>query len=80
MSKSWQREKYIISDFLTASAAWLCFNIFRYQELAVTYGYSSLKSYLISSKVMEGQILVPFMWLVLYFSPDTTTNHMENRG
>ena len=67
MSKSWQREKYIISDFLTASAAWLCFNIFRYQELAVTYGYSSLKSYLISSKVMEGQILVPFMWLVLYF-------------
>lgn len=67
MNKSWQREKYIISDFLTASVAWLCFNIFRYHELAFTYGFSSLKSYLFSSKVMEGQILVPFMWLVLYF-------------
>lgn len=56
-----------MSDFLTASVVWLAFNVFRYQKLAVHHGYSSLGSYLQSPVVSEGQILVPLMWLVLYY-------------
>lgn len=67
MTQGWQRGKYILSDFLTASSAWVIFNIIRFEEHAVYYGYSSLESYLTSSIVREGQILVPCFWIFLYW-------------
>ncbi|RHJ95188.1 sugar transferase [Parabacteroides bouchesdurhonensis] len=67
MKKSWQAQKYIISDFLTATVAWLLFNLLRYREVAVYGGFSALPDYLLFKPVLEGQILIPFFWLTLYY-------------
>lgn len=67
MKKNRQAIKYVVSDFLTASLAWLLFNVLRYQEVAAYDGFGSLSSYLQSAAVWEGQVAVPLCWLVLYY-------------
>ncbi len=67
VKKKVQISKYVISDFITASAVWILFNILRYHEIASYFGYSSLKSYLLSSMVLEGQLIVPFYWIFIYY-------------
>lgn len=67
MTLSWQRGKYLLSDFLASSLAWLLFNILRFEEQAVFHGYSSLGSYLSSSTVSAGQVFVPLFWLFLFW-------------
>lgn len=67
MKKSRQAAKYIVSDFLAASVAWLLFNILRYQEVAAYGGFGSLGSYLQHSAVWEGQLFIPFFWLILFY-------------
>ncbi|MDH6534039.1 sugar transferase [Parabacteroides sp. 52] len=62
-----QAKKYIVSDFIAAAITWLLFNILRYIEIATYGGFSSLKSYLSSFQVWEGQILIPFFWLILFY-------------
>jgi exopolysaccharide biosynthesis polyprenyl glycosylphosphotransferase len=59
--------KYIASDFLSASAVWLLFNILRYEQIAGDLGYTSLSSYLTSPMVWKVQVAVPFFWLILYY-------------
>ncbi|MDH6303870.1 exopolysaccharide biosynthesis polyprenyl glycosylphosphotransferase [Parabacteroides sp. PF5-5] len=66
MNKKAQIAKYVISDFISASIVWILFNLLRYHEIASYLGYSSLKSYLLSDVVFEGQLLVPFFWLILH--------------
>ena len=47
MKKSKQAGKYILSDFISASVAWLLFNILRYEVLfAIDEGADSLLDYL----------------------------------
>ncbi|MDR1981784.1 MAG: sugar transferase [Tannerellaceae bacterium] len=67
MNKRKQATKYIVSDFLSAFMSWLLFNIFRYTEIAFYLGFSSLKGYLLNVKVLEGQLVIPFFWIILYY-------------
>ncbi len=67
MDKKKQILKYILSDFIAAAVAWGIFNIHRYTEIASYLGYSSLKNYLTDTIVWEGQLLLPFFWLILHY-------------
>lgn len=67
MKKSKQAGKYILSDYISASVAWLLFNILRYEVFAIDEGASSLLDYLQYPGVLIGQALIPFFWLILYY-------------
>lgn len=67
MEKSRQTGKYILSDFVSASVAWLLFNGLRYVEVAVYEGASTFGNYLTYTQVIKGQLTLPFFWLALYF-------------
>ena len=56
MKKSKQAGKYILSDFISASVAWLLFNILRYEVFAIDEGADSLLDYLQYPGVLTGQI------------------------
>ena len=68
MKKSKQAGKYILSDFISASVAWLLFNILRYEVLfVINEGTDSLLDYLQYPGVLGGQVVIPLFWLVLYY-------------
>lgn len=67
MKKSKQVGKYILSDFISASVAWLLFNILRYEVFAIDEGADSLLDYLQYPGVLGGQVVIPLFWLVLYY-------------
>ncbi len=67
MNRYIQRCKYIFSDFLAAIVVWLLFLGLRYYEVAVDEGYESFSSYLSSTKVRDGLLLIPFFWLILFY-------------
>lgn len=67
MKKSKQAGKYIVSDFISASVAWLLFNILRYEVFAIHEGASSLWDYLQYPGVVRGHLVIPFFWFVLYY-------------
>ena len=67
MKKSKQAGKYIFSDFISASVAWLLFNILRYEVFAINEGASGLLDYLQYPGVLCGQFVIPFFWLALYY-------------
>ena len=66
INKRKQRIRYISADFITAAIAWLLFNLLRYSEVAQD-NFSTLSDYLLFSQVLEGQILIPLCWLIIYF-------------
>ena len=66
MNKKKQRIIYILSDVMMAAVAWLLFNLLRYSEVA-QYEFDSLPVFLLFYQVIEGQILIPLFWLILYF-------------
>ena len=79
MKRSKQAGKYILSDFVSASVAWLLFNILRYEILfIINEGTDSLLDYLQYPGVLTGQIVIPFFWLVLYYFQDITTSRLES--
>lgn len=67
MKKSKQAGKYILSDFISASVAWLLFNILRYEVFAIDEGADSLLDYLQYPGVLGDQVVIPLFWLVLYY-------------
>lgn len=67
MKKSKQAGKYILSDFISASVAWLLFNILCYEVFAIDEGADSLLDYLQYPGVLGGQVVIPLFWLVLYY-------------
>ena len=67
MKRSKQAVKYILSDFISASIAWLLFNVLRYEVFAINEGASSLLNYLQYPMVLIGQVVIPFFWLILYY-------------
>lgn len=74
MKKSKQAGKYILSDFISASVAWLLFNILRYEVFAIDEGADSLLDYLQYPGVLGGQVVIPLFWLVLYYFRDIITS------
>ena len=79
MKKSKQAGKYILSDFISASVAWLLFNILRYEVFAIDEGADSLLDYLQYPGVLGGQVVIPLFWLVLYFFSDFGCLWLLNR-
>ena len=67
MSERWQTVRYVISDFLTASVAWLAFNLCRYYQLVAHSELVSLGHFLTNRSVLLGQLCIPFFWLVIYY-------------
>ncbi|MEG1543995.1 MAG: sugar transferase, partial [Tannerellaceae bacterium] len=67
MEKNRQIGKYILADFLAASVTWLLFNLLRYHLVANDNGFGSFDSYFFHSVVLEGQLFIPFFWLVLFY-------------
>lgn len=67
MKKSVQAGKYIVSDFIASSVVWLLFNLIRYEEVAVYEGFDTLGTYLMHIPLLQGQLLIPFFWFVLYW-------------
>ena len=67
MKERKQAGKYILSDFISASVAWLLFNILRYEVFAIDEGADSLLDYLQYPGVLGGQVVIPLFWLVLYY-------------
>lgn len=55
-----------MSDFLASNVAWFLFNIVRFHFPGIQAG-GSLKAYLLSSRVVEGQILFPLMMMGVYY-------------
>ena len=66
MNNKLQILKYILSDFIASSIAWLLFNIFRYHTVGyLTFG--DLGSFLLWPTVIEGQVLCPFLWISFFY-------------
>ncbi len=64
----WQRLKYILSDYFTTSIAFLLINIFRYRILTqIPEEFSSLSSFLLSSKILTEQLVIPILLLGIYW-------------
>lgn len=55
-----------MGDFLASNVAWFLFNIVRFHFPGIQAG-GSLKAYLLSSRVVEGQILFPLMMMGIYY-------------
>jgi exopolysaccharide biosynthesis polyprenyl glycosylphosphotransferase len=62
-----QTIKYVAADILTASVAWVIFNVLRYYEIASYLGFASLNSYMTNPKVWIVQFGVPLFWLFIYY-------------
>ncbi|MDR0427942.1 MAG: sugar transferase [Dysgonamonadaceae bacterium] len=67
MEKRTQLIKYIVSDLLTASSAWFAFNVVRYYLIAQYEGFSLLRDFMKYEQVVKGQVVIPFIWLVLHY-------------
>lgn len=69
MKKSRQAVKYILSDFLSASVAWLLFNLLRFVVFTSSGEVLLLGDYLMYPWIIVGQFIIPVFWLILnYFS------------
>lgn len=66
ISERTQRLKYIVSDYVTANAAWLAYDCLRYWRGGVR-GYSSIASFLTSDVVLLEQLLFPAMMMAVYY-------------
>ncbi len=67
-SKKAQRLKYVISDLIAGSIAFLLFNIFRYCFFSEIYvGKYGVANYLSQSVIITEQIFVPIAILIIYW-------------
>lgn len=61
------RNAFIASDLITTAAAWLAFNIVRYDSLPIYYeDAASLPEWLMMPQVIVGQMVVPICMILLY--------------
>jgi exopolysaccharide biosynthesis polyprenyl glycosylphosphotransferase len=59
--------KYLSGDYIAANVIWVLVNIYRYNYIASSLGFDNLADYLLSEKVLTGQVIIPFFWLLLYY-------------
>ena len=65
MNKRLQTILYILSDYITASASWACFFVFR--KLYIEIGQEGVHAPIeFNDTFYKGLILIPFFWLLLY--------------
>ena len=77
MRKKAQLLKYLTADLFSGVVSWCVFNIVRYNEVAQFQGYDSLQNFMMSRKVMEGQILIPIFWLIIHYYSGYYNKPME---
>lgn len=74
-----QRTKYLVSDFIASNLTWFIVNLARFHAIG-HYTFSSLKGYLSSNHLILGQILVPLLWIaVFYYSGYYNRTSMKSR-
>ncbi len=61
-----QIRRYVLGDFLASNGAWFLFNLTRFHFPGIAAG-ESLKAYLLSARVIEGQILFPLLMMGIYY-------------
>lgn len=61
-----QLAKYIVSDFIASNIAWFIMNLARFHALG-KHTFSSLNDYLTDFNLIKGQILIPIMWIVIFY-------------
>ena len=61
-----QIRRYVLGDYLTSNVSWFLFNIVRFHFPGIAAG-ESLKMYLLSPRVIEGQILFPLLMMCVYY-------------
>ena len=66
MNKTRQVLKYIAADLTASMIGWMCFNIYRYEVLANRI-FHSLREFLLFNKVIDGQIIAPVCWMLLFY-------------
>ena len=54
----------MLGDYLASNVAWFLFNIVRFHFPGIQAG-GSLKAYLLSSRVIEGQIIFPLLMMAV---------------
>ena len=67
MKRKSQLFKYLLADYIAANLAWFVFNIVRYYLIAQYEGFTTLFFFMIYIKVLRGQIIIPFAWLILHY-------------
>lgn len=66
MNKRKQIFKYVAADLCASSIGWLLFNLYRY-EMVGSLTFTDCWSFLTSTKVVEGQILCPIVWILIFY-------------
>lgn len=67
MKKKTQLIRYICADYISAVISWFVFNLLRFYEVGEYHGFYSLKNFMLSQRVVEGQILIPIFWIIIYY-------------
>lgn len=60
------RNNYLLCDFIVSFLVWLAVNIYRFYQVGYL-SFSSIDSYMLSRKVLFGQLVIPLIWLVVYY-------------
>ncbi len=66
ISSKRQIQRYVLGDFISSNIAWFLFNIIRYHFPGIVTE-STLRSFLLSPRVIEGQILFPLLMIGIYY-------------
>ncbi len=67
VSPARQRWKYVVTDWVTANAAFLAFNVARFTLIGGSEAYGSLYLYLDSTKLIVEQVVIPLVMLGVYW-------------
>ncbi|MDE7179852.1 MAG: sugar transferase [Muribaculaceae bacterium] len=68
ISRTKQRARYVVMDYVTTSLAFFIFNIFRFNMLDLEHlGYDSLWEFIFSDKLIIEQGMVPVACLAIYW-------------
>ena len=59
--------RYVVFDYVSAFAAWLMFNVFRFYTFKHTVGFSSLDSFIMQDKGLWMSVLLPLFWVLIYY-------------
>lgn len=74
-----QCAKYLVSDFIASNITWFLMNLARYHAIGHR-SFPSLYDYLTDRNLILGQILVPVMWIIIfYYSGYYNTTGMKSR-
>lgn len=60
------RRDYLLCDFIISAIVWFVVNVYRFYQVGYVH-FSTLSEYLTDGKLLAGQVLIPFVWLAIYY-------------